>query len=82
MYWGKGDRYLNNAKPFIPLPFEVIPDDILYCFRQYSYMEQRIDAFRKHHEDRITPEGSGIPPGIALIGSPGIGELVLFHLFK
>ena len=80
MYWGKGNRYLKHAKPFIPLPLKLIPGDKLYCFGQYSYMEQRIDAFREYH--RITSGGSGIPPGLALIGSPGIGELVLSHLFK
>ena len=82
MYRGKGSRYLKNAKPFIPLPFEVIQGDELHCFCQYTYMEQRIDAFRGYHKQMISSVGSGIPPGVAIIGSPGIGELVLFHLSK
>ena len=87
MYWGKGNnKYLKNAKPCIPLPLELIlGGDDLYCFvsaSTYSYMEGRIDAFREHHMHRITSKGSGMPPGLALIGNPGIGELVLFHLFK
>lgn len=81
MYWDKGNRCLRNHKPFIHFPPDVFPDDELYCFRQYSYLEHRIDAFRKHHKDIITSKGSGLLPGLALIGTPGIGELVTFHLF-
>src|SRR5258706_3252257 len=74
MYWNKGNRNLKTHRPFIPLPLQMIPGDELYCFRQYSYMERRVDAFREHHKN------SGIPPGLAIIGTPGIGELIPFHL--
>jgi hypothetical protein len=82
MYWDKGDQYLNSCKPFIPLPPDVVLDDELY-FSQCSYTEQRIDNFRKNYRDEIISKGwrCGIPPGLALIGTPGIGELVPIHFF-
>jgi hypothetical protein len=44
----------------------------LYFFGQYEYMVQRIDAFRAHYEQCAEPA----PPGIAVIGTPGIGKSV------
>lgn len=79
MYWSKGDDYLQSRKPHIPLPSKVLSGHGLYCFLQYAYMEQRIDNFRRLHTDRV---GEGIPPGLSLIGTPGIGELVPIHLFS
>ena len=49
----------------------------LYCFRQYTYMEARIKAFR----DRFKKRESIVPPGIGLIGTPGIGKLIPIRLF-
>lgn len=71
MYWGKLDQ---PHEDFIRLPHRLAVDDRLYIFSQYLYIEPRIEAFRTanmHHE---------IPPGLALIGTPGIGELVPIHL--
>lgn len=79
MYWSKGDDYLQARKPFIPLPSTVLSDDELYFFLQYEYIEQRVDHFREYYKDRV---GSSIPPGVSLIGTPGIGELVPIYLFS
>lgn len=79
MYWSKGDDYLQSRRPHIPLPPNVLPDRELYCFHQYSYMVERIDSFRTFYKDRVS---SRTPPGLSLIGTPGIGELVPTHLFS
>jgi len=75
LYWNKGVHHLENLLPFIPVPPEFVPSKALYVFEQYVYTEQRIDKFR---EERMPTTR---PPGLALIGSPGIGELFDIHLF-
>jgi len=76
MYWGKKDEHLKKCEPFLPFPEDVVLGNELYVFSQYTYIIKRIDDFRKGHE-----HWAGRPPGLALIGSPGIGELITIHLF-
>jgi len=76
MYWGKGDEHLKKYEPFLPFPSDVVLDDKIYVSNQYKYTKERIDHFRNVFKDM-----KGLPPGLALIGSPGIGELVNTHLF-
>ena len=75
LYWNKGGHHLKNLLPFIPVPPAFVPSKALYVFEQYVYTEQRIDKFR---EARMR---TSVLPGLALIGSPGIGELFDIHLF-
>lgn len=77
LYWGKPHEYTGGSEPFIPVPPGVVSMGTnLYYFRQYIYMEDRIKAFR----DRFKKH-QGIPPGVGLIGTPGIGKPVPIHLF-
>ena len=69
LYWDKGDHHLEQPPRFIPVPLGIFPSGKLYVFGQYTYTKLRIDTFR---EKRVDAE---VPPGLALIGSPGIGEL-------
>ena len=63
MYWNKPTQFPNR---FIPSPLSNLGE--IFIFSQYEYIEERIENFRKlHKDDRILP-------GVALIGTPGIGE--------
>jgi len=76
MYWEKTEEHLKECEPVLPFPKHIVPGDELYVFSQYTYIIERIDAFRKLHEEKKER-----PPGLALIGTPGIGELITIHLF-
>jgi hypothetical protein len=76
MYWEKGDEHLMNCESCIPLPSDLVPESKVYVFHQYSFAMQRINDFRRKHNDTTY-----LPPGLALVGSPGIGEQVPIHLF-
>jgi hypothetical protein len=75
-YWGTGDKHLENQGQIIPLPPDVVEDDKLFVFDQYEYITKRVDAFREKYGNT-----NKRPPGLALIGTPGIGELVHTHIF-
>lgn len=65
-YWGKGiHNIVENGKEFRLKSPELPP---LYIFDQYNYMRERIDFFRSQ------PQNTIIPPGVAIVGTPGIGE--------
>ena len=78
VYWDKSDRYFN-PNTFIHLPSDVVPDGKFYIFSQYSYIERRIDKFREALKN--APHVPHTPPGLALIGTSGIGEPLPIHLF-
>jgi len=73
-YWRRGrDNLLGDDKVLRPKN-----EDALYFFKQYGYMEGRIDAFRNHCKDlelRNVHQPHGLP-GVVVIGTPGIGEPV------
>jgi hypothetical protein len=77
LYWGKIDQELI-PDTFVQLPTKVLSNDELYIFSQYSYMEQRVDSFREVCREKR--DKAYAPPGLALIGTPGVGELVPIHL--
>ena len=73
-YWGVGESaLLDSDRIFRP---KHLPP--LYFFKQYEYMVKRIDSFRAYCKslvslDHVQP---GDLPGLAMIGTPGIGESV------
>ena len=62
-YWNKPTQFPDR---FIPSPLSNLGE--IFIFSQYEYIEARIENFRKLHKD------DRIQPGVALIGTPGIGE--------
>jgi len=74
-YWNNVGS-LKNQGSFITLPPNIVPSNSLYIFNQYEYMTKRVDALRKSYQN-----AQWGPPGLAVIGTPGIGELVPIHLF-
>jgi len=65
-YWGKGkDNVVKNNNEFRPQSPGLFP---LYLFGQYNYILNRIESFRSLSQKAKTP------PGVAIIGTPGIGE--------
>jgi hypothetical protein len=75
MYWDKADIDFPKSG-FLPVPSKLLQDAGLYIFDQYSFTMQRIDCFRQKHNDP-----NSLPPGLAIVGTPGIGELFPIHLF-
>ena len=55
---------------------------VLYVFRQYSYLQKRIDKFRAETEKYRESKSKGDPPrrlapekaSVVITGTPGIGE--------
>ena len=73
-YWGLGERVLlDDQKIFRPSDRPA-----LYFFKQYEYMVERVDSFRAYCK-KLVSLGHALPsslPGVAIIGTPGIGESV------
>jgi len=70
LYWKSGqDTLLEVGEIFRPNHLKA-----LYCFKQYKYMETRIDSFREYTKG--LDRSSMNLPGILILGTPGIGESV------
>ncbi|KAI0792595.1 hypothetical protein C8Q75DRAFT_753594 [Abortiporus biennis] len=70
-FWGKGLDVLESMKPRINLALAgdfPTSEGVLYFFDQYEYMQKRVDAFRAARQH------SSLIPGLALVGTPGIGK--------
>jgi len=75
-YWGTGLASLKSTRPFVHLPsLDNMTLGRVYFFKQYEYMEERVGAFRENWAKRGSTEAP-LPPGVALLGNPGIGKLV------
>ncbi|KAJ6602186.1 hypothetical protein B0H10DRAFT_2230295 [Mycena sp. CBHHK59/15] len=73
-YWGKHLEVFDTLQPgnTIPLPSGSLhlTDDKLFIFSQYIYMTKRVDTFRA-----VSAASKAlIIPGVAPVGSPGIGK--------
>jgi hypothetical protein len=67
-YWGKGQSALLDQYSL----FRPTNRDTLYFFKQYGYMDKRIDGFRSYRKG-LEREPWDLPD-VVIIGTPGIGE--------